>query len=131
MSGLGSAEESLRINLPRILRLLGVYLGKNVSLFRRVLKAASDHFEPKMLQQMFADYFLGAACLLPKDQTSSQQLGKDLWEVAEKIDVAERMIIYQQHLSRGYLVNLALLDKLVDLVPRAIKWTKHLSDESD
>ena len=58
-------------------------------------------------------------------------MGRDLWDVAEKIDVTDRLTIYQSHLSRGYLVNLALLDKLVDLVPRAIKWTKHLSDESD
>ena len=62
-----SAAESLRENLPKILKLLGVYLGHNVPLFRRVLKSALDHLEPRMLQQLFADHFLGAACLLSKD----------------------------------------------------------------
>lgn len=126
-----SAMECLRENLPKVLKLLGVYLGHNIPLFRRVLKSTLDHLEPRVLQQLFSDYFLGAACLLPKDQTASAQLGRDLWDVAEKIDVTDRLTIYQSHLSRGYLVNLALLDKLVDLVPRAIKWSKHLSDESD
>lgn len=66
-----------------------------------------------------------AVCL----QRNEVPLDAELWKVASQLEVTERFTHYQLLWSRGYLSNLPLLNIFVEMVPRAIKWTKHLSDE--
>ena len=49
----------------------------------------------------------------------------------KKIDFKDRFRFYQTLLCSGYLTSTTLLTKLVTLYPRAIKWTKSLSDDED
>ena len=68
---------------------------------------------------------LPALCL----QKHEVALDAEMWKIAQLLDIAERYSHYQLLLSRTYLTNLPLLQVFVDMVPRTIKWTKHLSDE--
>lgn len=74
------------------------------------------------------EHFLPALTII-KDRNPS--LDNELWQILKNIEFHNRYYYYQELLSRGYLSNPFLLQKLVDLQPKVIKWSKALSDEKE
>jgi len=57
-----------------------------------------------------------------------EMIDKELWLILQKIEYQQRYDIYQEHLSRGYLSSISLLNRLIDLQPKIAKWTKSIRD---
>lgn len=118
---------ALGINMLKVLNLLGCSLGWNVPLLRRVIKTvANPNFDHSLRSQIFGEFLLPALCI----QKNEAPLDGELWKIAQMLDVSQRYSHYQLLWSRSYQTVLPLLNILVDMAPRAIKWTKHLSDEA-
>ena len=77
---------------------------------------------------MTGEYFLPALCAT-KEYNS--KLDNELWQIMKKIDFKNRFKFYHQLRFQSYITKTILLNKLVTLQPKAIKWTKSLSDEED
>ncbi len=78
--------------------------------------------------KLAGEYFLPALCIA-RDHNYS--LDVELWKILKPINFTTRYFYYQELISRGYLTNLTLLSKLIELYPKASKWTKSISDSDD
>ena len=101
-------------------------MGENGPILRMVCAKVPEHFNKQEQAKLFGDYLLGALCLSDKTAVS-----EDVWTIAAAIPFAERYAHYQQLISKGYLTSLPLLNKLVDMVPATVKWTKGLTDQEN
>jgi len=72
-------------------------------------------------------FFLPALCA----GDLKTQLDTELWQIMKKIDYKLRFQFYHQLRFQSYVTKTILLQKLVTLHPKVIKWTKSLSDEED
>ena len=123
------------MNLAKIIKILGVHIGYNPRIFLQVLKVTnyylmqSDSVEIKeQVKSIAGEYFLPGLCIvLDSNAMLQEMIDKELWQILQKIDYKDRYNIYQELLSRGYLSNISLLNRLIDLQPKIAKWTKSIS----
>lgn len=59
------------------------------------------------------------------------RLDQELWKILKSVDFVSRYYFYQELLCRGYLANLTMLNRLIELHPRVLKWPKSLCTERD
>ena len=77
---------------------------------------------------MAGEYFLPALCA---SSSASIKLDKELWDILKEAPFQDRYQFYLKLIGSGYINNLKLLRVLVDIHPKAKKWTKTLSDSKD
>lgn len=70
----------------------------------------------------------GLCIVLDSNAMLQEMIDKELWLILQKIEYQQRYDIYQEHLSRGYLSSISLLNRLIDLQPKIAKWTKSIRD---
>lgn len=123
-------------SLHELLRILGVYLGFNQVVFLKLLKVVHYHCleksEDKTLQahafHFAGEFFLPALCIR---QDQNHALDDMLWNIFSRMEYHRRYHFYYQLLSNGYLANCQLLERFIELYPKAIQWTKQICNEQD
>lgn len=123
-------------HLPKLLRILGVYVGLNEPLLQQLLRIIQNlfiereqnaHLKPHA-DEFVGEYLLPAACIKEDQHHLTDEL---LWNVLQKMDFRKRYDYYQRLLSRGYLSNYSLLNQFINLHPKCVKWAKSICDEKE
>ena len=130
------SAQDLALNLPKVIRIIGIHLGLNSVVFLRLMKVVNHYMidtcnDESIRTQAFklaGEYFLPGLCVL---DSHYPQLDQELWNSLKHIDFKTRFIFYQDLLSRNYLTNFCLLEKLIHIQPKVVKWSKSLSDEKE
>ena len=118
------------------MRVLNVHLGLNSALFLNVLKVfnhqislpSTSENQRFQAQKTTGEYFLPAISIAQNFDHKSDDV---IWEILKDVEFHNRFYYYQGLLSKGYLNNTILLKKFIDLQPKAVKWSKTLSDDKD